>query len=173
MVYATSEDFNAQHYNPVLQRKQNAKNGSSVRCSNELTQHELQAEEVSKPVHKESSEIHSAPSKTGRKWKVDEAVNKAKEGLKMKEVIGLVQTGRKGLGIRGNKVAAKNRRKRQREKCKDLSKKLQKAGYKYQKFPLEVGTRGFLGTSAYNLLNKHSSNGQRRTKALKALAKTA
>ena len=36
--------------------------------------------------------------KTGRKWKVVEAVDKAKESLKIKEVIGQTQTDRKGLG---------------------------------------------------------------------------
>ncbi|GFN92420.1 reverse transcriptase [Plakobranchus ocellatus] len=36
--------------------------------------------------------------KTGRKWKVTEAVDEAKECLKMKELIGLTQTDRRGLG---------------------------------------------------------------------------
>ena len=36
--------------------------------------------------------------KTGRKWKVVEAVDEAKECLKIKEVIGQTQTDRKGLG---------------------------------------------------------------------------
>ncbi|GFO04134.1 reverse transcriptase [Plakobranchus ocellatus] len=36
--------------------------------------------------------------RTGRKWKVDKAINQAKEGLEMKAVTGLTQTGRKGLG---------------------------------------------------------------------------
>ncbi|GFN92196.1 reverse transcriptase [Plakobranchus ocellatus] len=36
--------------------------------------------------------------KTGRKWKVTEAVDEAKECLKMKEVIGQTQTNRRGLG---------------------------------------------------------------------------
>ncbi|GFO49222.1 reverse transcriptase [Plakobranchus ocellatus] len=44
-----------------------------------------------------SSEIRSAPAKIWQKWKVDKTVNQAKEGLKMKEVIGLSQTGRKDL----------------------------------------------------------------------------
>ncbi|GFO18297.1 reverse transcriptase [Plakobranchus ocellatus] len=42
----------------------------------------------------------------GRKWKVDEAVDETKEGLKMKEAIGLTQTGRKGLGSGGIKRVA-------------------------------------------------------------------
>ncbi|GFR58671.1 reverse transcriptase [Elysia marginata] len=37
-------------------------------------------------------------TKTGRKWKVAEAIDEAKECLKMKEVIGQTQTDRKGLG---------------------------------------------------------------------------
>ncbi|GFO38302.1 reverse transcriptase [Plakobranchus ocellatus] len=37
--------------------------------------------------------------KTGRKWKVTEAVDEAKEFLKMKEVIGQTQTDRRGLGL--------------------------------------------------------------------------
>ncbi|GFS07264.1 reverse transcriptase [Elysia marginata] len=36
--------------------------------------------------------------KTGRKWKVAEAIDEAKECMKMKEVIGQTQTDRKGLG---------------------------------------------------------------------------
>ncbi|GFO17673.1 reverse transcriptase [Plakobranchus ocellatus] len=35
--------------------------------------------------------------RTGRKWKVEEAVNQAKKGLSIKEVIGITQTGRKRL----------------------------------------------------------------------------
>ncbi|GFR94323.1 polyprotein [Elysia marginata] len=38
------------------------------------------------------------PLKTGRKWKVTEDIDEAKECLKMKEVIGQNQTDRKGLG---------------------------------------------------------------------------
>ena len=37
--------------------------------------------------------------KTGRKWKVVEAVDEAKECLKIKEVIGQTQSDRKGLGL--------------------------------------------------------------------------
>ncbi|GFS22241.1 reverse transcriptase [Elysia marginata] len=36
--------------------------------------------------------------KTGRKWKVADAIDEAKECLKMREVIGQTQTNRKGLG---------------------------------------------------------------------------
>ena len=37
-------------------------------------------------------------TKTGRKWKVLEVTDQATECLKIKEVIGQTQTGRKGLG---------------------------------------------------------------------------
>ncbi|GFO17135.1 reverse transcriptase [Plakobranchus ocellatus] len=43
----------------------------------------------------------------GRKWKVHKAVNEANEGLKMKEIIGLTQSGRKELGSRGVKWRSK------------------------------------------------------------------
>ena len=36
--------------------------------------------------------------KTGRKWKVNNAVKEAEEGLKIKEIIGSTQTNRLGLG---------------------------------------------------------------------------
>ncbi|GFO46337.1 polyprotein [Plakobranchus ocellatus] len=60
-----------------------------------------------------------------------------------------------------------------REKYKDLSKELEKGRYKSQILPIEVGAMGFVGTSANNLLSKLSINGQKRTKALKALAEIA
>ncbi|GFN95613.1 reverse transcriptase [Plakobranchus ocellatus] len=59
------------------------------------------------------------------------------------------------------------------EKWKDLSKDLEKAGYKSQTLPIEIVSRGFLGTSSYKSLSKLSINGQRRIKALIALAETA
>ena len=37
--------------------------------------------------------------KTGRKWKVKDTIISAKENLAFKEVIGLAQTGRQGLGV--------------------------------------------------------------------------
>ncbi|GFO40860.1 reverse transcriptase [Plakobranchus ocellatus] len=48
--------------------------------------------------------------KTGRKWKVTEAVDEAKECLKMKEVIGQTQNDRRGLGSTTAKWWSKNRR---------------------------------------------------------------
>ena len=41
--------------------------------------------------------------KTGRKWKVKDTIISAKENLAFKEVIGLIQTGRQGLGVNENK----------------------------------------------------------------------
>ena len=37
--------------------------------------------------------------KTGRKWKVKDTIISAKENLASKEVIGLTQTGKQGLGV--------------------------------------------------------------------------
>ena len=52
--------------------------------------------------------------RTGKKWKVQDAVVSAKENLIQKEVIGLTQSGRMGLGINKvqwwSKVSGKNRR---------------------------------------------------------------
>ena len=45
--------------------------------------------------------------KTGRKWKIVEAVDEAKECLKIKEVIGQTQTDRKGLGSSTAKLWSK------------------------------------------------------------------
>ena len=45
--------------------------------------------------------------KSGRKWKVSEAVNLAKQCLNTKEVIGLTQTDRKGLGWNSTKLWSK------------------------------------------------------------------
>ncbi|GFO27246.1 polyprotein [Plakobranchus ocellatus] len=58
-----------------------------------------------------------------------------------------------------------------REKYKDLSKELEKTGYKFQILPLEVSVRGFVITPAYDLLRKLSINAKKRTKAVRALAK--
>ena len=41
--------------------------------------------------------------KTGRKWKVKDTIINAKENLAFKEVIGLTQTGRQGLGVNEKK----------------------------------------------------------------------
>ena len=55
----------------------------------------------------------------------------------------------------------------------DLTKELRDAGYKAVVMPVEVGARGFIGSSVYDLLTKLSICGNTRTKALKLLAETA
>ncbi|GFS16736.1 polyprotein [Elysia marginata] len=53
--------------------------------------------------------------KTGRKWKVEKAIDKAKECLKMKEVIGQTQIDRKGLGSSSVKWWSKTEGKEKRD----------------------------------------------------------
>ncbi|GFO20742.1 reverse transcriptase [Plakobranchus ocellatus] len=53
--------------------------------------------------------------KTGRKWKVTETVDVAKECLKMKEVIGQTQTDRRGLGSTTDKWWSKTEGKEKRD----------------------------------------------------------
>ncbi|GFN89603.1 reverse transcriptase [Plakobranchus ocellatus] len=70
---------------------------------------------------------------TGRKWKVDGSVKQEKEGLKIKEAIGLTQTGRKGLGSDGIKRLSKIENKEKSDliideiKVIEDSKRMQKA----------------------------------------------
>ncbi|GFO49169.1 polyprotein [Plakobranchus ocellatus] len=47
----------------------------------------------------------------------------------------------------------------------DLTKELKKDGYKARIMPVEIGAKGFVGSSAYNLLSKLSICGKKRTKA--------
>ncbi|KAK3702668.1 hypothetical protein RRG08_042656 [Elysia crispata] len=51
-----------------------------------------------------------------------------------------------------------------------LTKELEDAGYKAVPMLDEVGARGFIGSSVYDLLTKLSIRGNKRTKALKLLA---
>ncbi|KAK3766631.1 hypothetical protein RRG08_042410 [Elysia crispata] len=60
-----------------------------------------------------------------------------------------------------------------REKYMNLSKEQENAGYKAVVMPVEVGARGFVGSSVYDLLAKLSICGNKRTKALKLLAEIA
>ena len=60
-----------------------------------------------------------------------------------------------------------------REKYMNLTKELENAGYKAVVMPVEVGARGFVGSSVYDLLTKLSICGNKRTKALKLLAEIA
>ncbi|GFO05151.1 polyprotein [Plakobranchus ocellatus] len=55
----------------------------------------------------------------------------------------------------------------------DLTKELKKDGYEAKVMPVEIGARGFVGSSAYGLLSKLSIGGNKRTKALRLLAETA
>ncbi|GFO37378.1 reverse transcriptase [Plakobranchus ocellatus] len=71
--------------------------------------------------------------KTGRKWKVTEAVDEAKECLKMKEVIGQTQTDCRGLGSTTAKWWSKTEGKEKRDmiideiRNKENSTRVQKA----------------------------------------------
>ncbi|GFR81294.1 reverse transcriptase [Elysia marginata] len=60
-----------------------------------------------------------------------------------------------------------------KEKYLDLTKELEESGYRAKIMPIEIGARGFAGSSAYDLLSKLSISGNKRTKALKLLAETA
>ncbi|RUS90920.1 hypothetical protein EGW08_001317 [Elysia chlorotica] len=60
-----------------------------------------------------------------------------------------------------------------REKYLNLTKELRDAGYKAVIMPVEIGARGFIGSSAYDLLTKLSICGSGRTKAPKLLAEIA
>ena len=59
------------------------------------------------------------------------------------------------------------------KKYLNLTKKLRDAGYKAFVMPFEVGSRGFIGSSVYDILIKLSICGNKRTKALKLLAEIA
>ncbi|GFN78420.1 reverse transcriptase [Plakobranchus ocellatus] len=55
----------------------------------------------------------------------------------------------------------------------DLTELKKKDGYEAKVMPVEIGARGFVGSSAYGLLSKLSIGGNKRTKALRLLAETA
>ncbi|GFR88385.1 polyprotein [Elysia marginata] len=59
-----------------------------------------------------------------------------------------------------------------KKKYLDLTKELEESGYGAKIMPIEIGARGFAGSSAYDLLSKLSISGNKRTKALKLLAET-
>ncbi|GFO36243.1 polyprotein [Plakobranchus ocellatus] len=58
-------------------------------------------------------------------------------------------------------------------KCLGLTKELKKEGYEANVMPVEIGARGFVGSSAFGLLRKLSIGGNKRTKAIRLLAETA
>ena len=60
-----------------------------------------------------------------------------------------------------------------REKYMNLTKELENAGYKAMVMPVEVGARGFIGSSVFDFLTKLSICGNKKTKALKLLAEKA
>ncbi|GFO24575.1 polyprotein [Plakobranchus ocellatus] len=55
----------------------------------------------------------------------------------------------------------------------DLTKELKKDDYEAKVMPVEIGARGFAGSSAYGLLSKLFIGDNKRTKALRILAETA
>ncbi|GFO47089.1 reverse transcriptase [Plakobranchus ocellatus] len=59
------------------------------------------------------------------------------------------------------------------EKYLDMTKELKKDGYEAKVMSVEIGARGFVGSSAYGLLSKLSISGNKRTKGLRVLAETA
>ncbi|GFO10342.1 polyprotein [Plakobranchus ocellatus] len=61
----------------------------------------------------------------------------------------------------------------QGRKIPGLDKRTKKDGYEAKVMPVEIGARGFVGSSAYGLLSKLSIGGNKRTKALRLIAKSA
>ncbi|GFR98737.1 polyprotein [Elysia marginata] len=52
----------------------------------------------------------------------------------------------------------------------DLTKEREESGYRAKIMSIEIGARGFAGSSAYDLLRELSISGDKRTKALKLVA---
>lgn len=59
------------------------------------------------------------------------------------------------------------------EKYSDLAKELIKKGHRAKVFAVEVGARGFVGRSVYELLSKVNISGRARTKAIRLLSEIA
>ena len=59
------------------------------------------------------------------------------------------------------------------EKYASLASSLRTKGFKTSVLAVEVGARGFVGTSAYSLMKQLSISGNERTRALKAMAEAA
>lgn len=59
------------------------------------------------------------------------------------------------------------------EKYADLVQHLRKAGFRTKVFAVEVGARGFVGSSAYSLMKELSISGKSRTRTLKAMSEAA
>ncbi|GFO37439.1 reverse transcriptase [Plakobranchus ocellatus] len=54
-------------------------------------------------------------------------------------------------------------------KCLDLTKELKKDGYEAKVMPIEIGARGFVGSSAYGMLEGKRSRGKQREKLIEGL----
>ena len=59
------------------------------------------------------------------------------------------------------------------EKYADLAKSLREDGFKTKVFAIEVGARGFIGSSAYSLMKQLSISGKSMKRTLKAMAEAA
>ena len=59
------------------------------------------------------------------------------------------------------------------EKYASLASSLREQGFQTRVLPIEVGERGFVDTSAYDLMKQLSISGKKRTRTLKALAEAA
>ena len=59
------------------------------------------------------------------------------------------------------------------EKYASLAKSLRESGFQAKVLAVEIGARGFVGTSAYDLMKQLSVSGKKRTSALKAMAEAA
>ena len=59
------------------------------------------------------------------------------------------------------------------EKYASLARSLRESGYQVRVLAIELGARGFVGTSAYDLMKQLSVSGKKRTSVLKAMAEVA
>eukprot|EP00745_Piridium_sociabile_P013031 TRINITY_DN19587_c0_g2_i2.p1 TRINITY_DN19587_c0_g2~~TRINITY_DN19587_c0_g2_i2.p1 ORF type:complete len:151 (-),score=20.15 TRINITY_DN19587_c0_g2_i2:309-761(-) len=59
------------------------------------------------------------------------------------------------------------------EKYASLAGSLRESGFQAKVLAIEIGARGFVGTSAYDLMKQLSISGKERTRALKAMAEAA
>ena len=60
-----------------------------------------------------------------------------------------------------------------REKYADLIRELSSKGYKARTFAVEVGARGFVGKSVYNLLSQLNISSRSKKQAIRSLSETA
>ncbi|GFS14643.1 reverse transcriptase [Elysia marginata] len=103
--------------------------------------------------------------KTDRKWKVSEAIDEAKQCLKMNEENQIKArhcdpfTFNTTVHHGGTCCTIYESRMEQakKEKYLDLTKELGESGYRVKIMPIEIGVREFAGSSAYNLLSNSQS----------------